>query len=357
MISKNFKNILLIQLGDIGDVVLTTSTIRAVKENFPKAHITIMVRKPFGSLLVADPHLYECLEFEKYRGALLDVFRGYFGFSLRLRRARYDLVIELRTGDRGAFLSFLTGAKVRVGRHAGKSYFWHKLLFTKIVTDLSVAPPPVHPGADQSLRVISKIGMFTDNSLPKLYIASKDRESAVKLLAECRLEANDTFVTINPFSRWKYKEWDNGKWQQVIKWLWDSYRIPSVLIGSPDEAEDAESIVQAVEGCAYNLAGKTTLGSLAAVISMSSLHMGVDSAAPHIAAALETPTITIHGPTDWRAWRIVDDLHKIICPDMDCVPCSQMGCDDSERSRCLDSLCVEPVIQLALEILQGVGKT
>ena len=158
-------------------------------------------------------------------------------------------------------------------------------------------------------------------------------------------------VTINPFSRWKYKEWNNAKWGEVIDRIWEAHRIPAVLIGSPEEATACQEIVAGREGRAINLAGKTTLGELAAVISMSSLHLGVDSAAPHIAAALGISTVTIHGPTDWRGWRVVNERHKVVHPAMDCVPCNMMGCNGGGKSRCLDELAADQVIGAALELL------
>lgn len=348
-----FKNILLIQFGDIGDVVLTTPAIRAVKETYPEARISILVRKPYGSILTADPSLHEVVEATKMRGTLLHVLREHARFTLRLRRARYDLVIDLRTGDRGALMSFLTRAPERVGTHIEKP-FWHDLLFTKLIRDPPVAPPPVHPGADQSLRVVREIGIDTADSMPRLYITAADRTRAFELLAECGLGPGGRWVTVNPFSRWKYKEWDNGKWGDVIDRLWGAHRFPSVLIGSGEEAAACGEIVTGREGRAFTLAGKTTLGELAAVVATSTLHLGVDSAAPHIAAAVGTPTVTIHGPTDWRAWRVADNLHRIVTATMECVPCNRMGCDDKKQSRCLQQLEPETVIKAMDGVLRRV---
>lgn len=349
--SSGFKNILLIQLGDIGDVVLTTPTIRAAKETYPDACVSILVRKPYGSLLVADPDIHEVVESEKIRGSLLCLLRGYVAFARRLRQARYDLVIDLRTGDRGAIFSFLTGAPARVGCQGVKKQFWHELLFTKTIRNQKIALPPVHPGADQSLRIVREVGMDTADSIPRLHIANNDKARAKVLLAEAGVAVEAGIVTINPFSRWKYKEWNNEKWGKVIDQIWEVYRIPAVLIGSPEEVAGCQDIVAGREGRVFNLAGKTTLGELAAVISMSSLHLGVDSAAPHIAAAVGTSTVTIHGPSDWRAWRIVNEHHRVISTPMDCLPCNMMGCDGSGKSRCLDDLAVEPVNCAALELL------
>lgn len=352
---RGCRNILLIQLGDIGDVVLTTPTIRAAKENYPDARVSILVFKPYGSLLAADPNVCEVVEAARVRGSLFHRLCKAAAFARGLRQKHYDLVIDLRTGDRGAILSFLTGAPVRVGCQGIKQQLWHEILFTKIIRNLKVAPPPVHPGADQSLRVARELGITTEDSTPQLHIAPGDRLRASVLLAEVGLTPGTGMVTVNPFSRWKYKEWDNAKWGEVIDRLWEERRIPAVLIGSPEESTACQKIVAGREGYTISLAGRTTLGELAAIISMSSLHLGVDSAAPHIAAAVDTPTVTIHGPSDWRAWRIVDERHKVVSAAMDCVPCSMMGCDGSGRSRCLDDLAAEPVVQAALELLAATG--
>jgi heptosyltransferase-3 len=284
-------SILLVQIGDIGDVVLTTPAIRACKETWPSSRLAVLVRKPCGTLLSADPHLDKVIELE-------DGLR----FVRRLRNERFDLVVDLRTGDRGALLSFLSGARQRVGRHAGGKQFWHDWLFTKVLHDLPIAPPPVHPGADQSLRVLRAIGVDTADSTPRLHVSAQDTERARALLAGCPSPR----VTINPFARWQYKEWSDAKWTQLI----DRLGVPTVLVGSSVEAKRAGTFPEHV----LNLAGKTTLGELAAVLAQSVLHIGVDSAAPHIAAAVGTPTLTIHGPTDWRGWRLVNDRHKVVTP-------------------------------------------
>jgi len=349
---SEFSNILLVQLGDIGDVVLTTPTIRAVKETYPNARVSILVRKPFGSLLMADPKLHEIVETKKTHGSLLHSLQEYANFVRRLRRARYDLVIDLRTGDRGAILTFLTGARVRIGRYEDNKPFWHDLLFTKIIRNPINLPLPIHPGADQSLRVVREIGIDTTNSTPKLYTSHNDLLNAQNLLAEAGIIPASTMVTVNPFSRWKYKEWDNAKWGVVIDQIWNELHLPVVLIGSKEEYESCQKIVTGREGHTINLAGKTTLGELAAVISLSSLHIGVDSAAPHIAAALGTPTVTIHGPTDWRAWRIVNEYHRVVTPAMECLPCNKTGCDGNGKSRCLDELEIEPVVSEVLDVLK-----
>ena len=100
----------------------------------------------------------------------------------------------------------------------------------------------------------------------------------------------------------------------------------------------------------YNFAGKTTLQEMAGLLKMSRLHIGVDSAAPHIAAAVGTPTLTIYGPSDWRDWAPPGEKNKVVLPDMDCSPCHKKGCDGSGRSECLETLAVKK-IQDAVEAM------
>jgi predicted lipopolysaccharide heptosyltransferase III len=346
-----FKNILLVQLGDIGDVVLTTPTIRTIKISYPDAKVSILVSKPYGSLLQADPYIYNIIEVSRYSGNLLYRLRKNAAFARQLRQAHYDLVIDLRTGDHGAILAFLTGAAVRVGSPGNSKQFWRKFVFTKILSNIKSAPPPTHPGADQSLRILRAIGIDTPDTKPRLFVTSQDRARAEELLKRGGLTPESRWITINPFSRWKYKEWDKEKWGETVDRLWEIYKLPAVLIGAPEETAECLKICIGREGRAISLAGKTTLGELAAVISMSALHLGVDSAAPHIAAALGRPTVTIHGPTDWRAWRIVNDIHRIVEPSMHCVPCSKMGCNDSGISKCLADLGTDEVIEVVENVL------
>lgn len=347
---SGINHILLIQLGDIGDVVLTTPTIRAFKEAYPEARVSVLVRKPFGSLLQADPDLHEVVEAAKSRGLSFRILREHIAFARRLRRARYDLVIDLRTGDRGAIYSFLTCAKTRIARQIEQP-FWHDLLFTKVIADPPYSQHPMHPGTDQSLRIIRALGIDAKDGLPKLYVAPQDIQHAVELLADCMLAPSDRWVSINPCSRWKYKEWSYESWGEVIDLLWRKHQLATVLIGSADEASAAEQIVSGRADHAFSLAGKTTLAELSALISMSTLHLGVDSAAPHIAMAVGTPSLTIFGPGNWKGWTITDELHRVVTAGMPCIPCNRTGCDDSGKSRCLDELSTDKVYAEADAIL------
>lgn len=347
-----FSNILVLQLGDIGDVVLASPSLRALKEAYPGARLTVLVRKSYGSLLAADPRVSGIVEVSKGTGKLAEIGKENVRLVQRLRKARYDLVIDLRTGDRGALLAWLTGAPVRVVRRSAEAPFWHRLAFTHPV-DLAWTDRPVHPGGDQSLRILRAIGIDTDDTRPRLHVSDEDRERVRALLARESVTRHPRFVTANPFSRWKYKEWGYGNWVDLFERLWREHGLPAAVIGSPEEVEAADGIARRCAGPVFNLAGKTTLGELAALISLGRLHLGVDSAAPHIAAAVGTPTVTIFGPSNWKAWTVEDATHRIARSGKPCVPCNDKGCEGTERSLCLAELGVEAVAALAIEVLRN----
>jgi len=348
------RNILLIQLGDIGDVVLTTPSIHAIRESYPRSRLSVLVRRSYGSLLSADPHLDEILEVAKSSGKLSELGKENLRLVRRLRRSRFDLVVDLRTGDRGAILAWLTGTPLRVVRRDREAPFWHDLAFTHPV-DLAHTDRPVHPGGDQSLRILRAIGVDTADTRPRLHVSDMHRESVLTLLSREGVDRYTDLVTVNPFSRWKYKEWDCGKWVDVLDRLWAEHGLPSVLIGSREEAGAAARIVGKCAGPAFNLAGTTTLGELTALISRSRLHVGVDSAAPHIAAAVGTPCVTIFGPSNWKSWVVEDATQRVARSDKECVPCNDKGCDGMERSICLEELGADTVMKRIEEVLHAIG--
>ena len=130
--------------------------------------------------------------------------------------------------------------------------------------------------------------------------------------------------------------------------------MPVLILGSKEERARAEQLCVASPSPVYNFAGKTTLREMAGLLQRSRLHIGVDSAAPHIAAAVGTSTLTIYGPSDWRDWAPTGEKNKVVLPDMDCSPCYKKGCDGSGRSECLETLAVAKVqdaVEIAMKIL------
>ena len=329
------KKILVIQLGDIGDVVWAIPSFWALKAAFPQSSVSVLVRNHHGDFLSDDSHIDKIFTVTSEN--------AFSGLKLvrNLRREKFDLLFDLRADDRGAVLSFLSGAKMRAAMYFS-NLPWHNRAFTHLVDPL---PEKVKvPGAaEQTLQIIRGFGIKETTSIPRIFVAEKLKDKMSKLLTEENIETRNGWVSINPFSRWSYKEWGIDKWRQLAFFIRQTYNMPVIITGSAAEQKRADELAAESRSAIHNLAGKTTLREMAALLQMSRLHIGVDSAAPHIAAAVGTPTVTIYGPSDWREWAPIGDKNTVVLPDMDCSPCHKKGCDGNGRSICLDELSVDKV--------------
>ncbi len=345
------RKALIIQLGDIGDVVWSLPAFRAVSAALPRAQVYLLVREGVGALLEDDPAIAGIFEVQRRRGGLIKGFTAQLAFLVRFRRARFDLVFDLRADERGAFMARLTGAPYRASLAVKDAPWFRNRLFTHLVHPTNENIRLRLGASEQTLRIVRQFGIPTPDTDPRLVVSPAVVTRVRGVLASRGIRpagdggsgGGQGFVTLSPFSRWAYKEWPLGNWREVGAWLHREYDLPTVLVGSAGERPRAEALAKDCPARMIDMAGETTLGELAALLSLSRLHVGVDTAAPHIAAAVGTPTISIYGPSDWRDWAPVGDQHQVVAAEMDCSPCHQKGCDGQGRSRCLESISVGSV--------------
>ena len=344
-INTNIRKILIIQLGDIGDVVWAIPTFEAVKSAFPHADLSVLTRKPFGDLLL--DHTSVDKVFQTSKESILRQLQ----LLISLRREKFDLIFDLRSDDRGAYTSFLVSAPIRAALHyPGLS--WRNRAFTHLVEPLP-NNERVYSAAEQSLRIVRGFGIKETTTIPKIYVSNKIKDKVAELINVEEIETTRGFITINPFSRWSYKEWGIDRWQQLLSLLWEKHKMPTLVIGSSEERRRAAELTSQANIPIHNFAGRTNLRELAALLQISRLHIGVDSAAPQIATAVGTPTLTIYGPSDWREWAPPGKGNQVVVPDMDCAPCHKKGCNGSGRSECLETLTVLKVQDAAEKMMKA----
>ncbi|HQK27523.1 MAG TPA: glycosyltransferase family 9 protein [Smithellaceae bacterium] len=335
------QSILIIQLGDIGDVIWSIPTFRALKASFPEALLSVVTRKPYGDFLLDDPSISKVFQ-------ISDIWQQ-VKLMLHIRRERFDLLFDLRADDRGTVVTFISGAKMKCALHY-PGRFWRDKAFTHLLQE---APPRerFYGAAEQSLRIVRGFGIKEITYMPQIIVVEETRKKAVELLAAHGVAPGSFWVSISPFSRWPYKEWGMDKWREVALFVWHQYRMPAIIVGSKEEQSRAEKLIAGATSPMINLTGRTNLRELAALLKMSKLHMGVDSAPPHVAAAVGTRNLTVYGPTDWRDWVLPDPQNHVVSTDMSCSPCYQKGCDGRGISRCLDNLSADKVID-ALQTME-----
>jgi len=350
------RRILVIQLGDIGDIVWTWPALYAIRTRFPRAELSLLTRKGRGGLLEGNPLLREIIEVVEPRDGGFSALSAHVGFLGRLRRGRYDLAVDLRGDERGAFLARISGAPVRIAL----AYYrdvpsWRNRMFTHLASAPLPREGSFRGPAEQSLDVLRPFGIDIEGELPPFPVPPAVAERVDRLLRQEGMDLDLPWVTLSPYSRWTYKEWGQEKWADVIRWLRDRWGVGSAVVGSAGDRGRAEELVRDAGGPVHNLAGRTTLSELAGVIARSVLHVGVDTGGPHLAAALGLPTVTIYGPSFGEAWAHPGPQHRVVFLDRDCVPCRKTGCDNSHVSECLEELGPEKVRQAVGDSLARLG--
>ena len=341
LISKDIRNILLIQLGDIGDVVLSFPCVRALRENFSQATVIVAVMEKAGELIEDCPWASGVIAINKNKRRWDREITYQKDFFLGLRRYNFDLAIDLRTGQRGATLAFLSGARQRIGFYAYDGKLWRNRVFTNLA--LLKGKPGQHM-VEYYLKLLTVYNIKTENIRPEINVPGEKQQAASALFRQEKIPSDMPVIAIQPFSLWQYKEWETDKYIRLINWIGAEYKMPVIITGSPDERKRAEKIIKDCKQRVFNLAGKTSIGIFAAVLKTSVLFIGGDSSGMHIAAAVGTPTVSIFGPASSVAWAPRGKGHRVVYKDLTCLPCNQKGCQGSGISRCLEELTVDEVI-------------
>ena len=348
---ENVKNVLLIQLGDIGDVVYSLPCAKALKEAFPEAKVVMAVRSKASELVEDSLWIDDVIAVDDKKRGWLESLAYQRDFWNTVRGFHFDLAVDLRTGTRGAILAFLSGARQRVGRYAIDGKLWRNRVFTHLVLPKGGMNQFI---AEYYLDTIVEYGIATENLNPVIHVAAEKSIKVTQLLWDEGVPDDKPLLAIQPFSLWGYKEWAVKKYIALIEELTKVFDISIIITGAPNERERSEEIVRSCGSRVYNLAGKTPLNLLPALYKRCELFLGVDSAGVHIAGAVGTPTVSLYGPSSPETWAPKGKRHIVIRKDFPCVPCKETGCEGSMKSRCMDELTVEevlPVVEKSLELI------
>lgn len=345
-------NILCIQLGDIGDVVISFPCFKALKDHFPQSRITVAVREKATSLMELSQEADEVVAFDRRGGSLWSLSQYYWHFFKKIRRKKYDLAIDLRLDSRGVILAFLSGAQKRVAFGIKNRDWLRNQFFTHLYPpnkDLHIHQIDYHLDLLQQMGIDDQVG-----ATPRFVISEPKKKAAQELLCQEGIYATQRIIAIQPFSLRSYKELPEKLYIELISAIRNEYNLPVIITGSAAERDRAGSIVSKFKAGVFNLAGKTSLELYAAVLSQCFLFIGVDSAGQHIAAAAGTPTVSIYGPSRPDIWAPRGQNHLVVSKKLPCLPCSRKGCEDGGHSRCLATLTIEEIMaQISPLILES----
>lgn len=338
---RGVKRVLVVKLRNLGDVLLTAPVFSALKKRLPEASIDAYVYAEAAPMLEGHPAVGEILKYDRgwKKLKLFKRLAQEAAMLWQIRKRKYDLVLNLTEGDRGAMAARVSGARIRAGVDSRGVY-----------THVAKVCPSLRHTVERQLDLLRRIGIFPEEEERELFWAIP-QESRDRMAGRVPWER---FILIHPSSRWRYKCWPEEKMRRLAEILLErGERL--VFTSGPDavEREMVAKITQGLDVC--NLAGTLSLFDLGALIERAAALICVDSVPMHMASALKRPVVAIFGPTSditWGPWR--NPRARVVMESMSCRPCYQDGCGGGKKSDCLVRLSVEKVLS-ELELLAEVG--
>lgn len=339
------RNVLIIKLRYIGDVLLATPTVRAIKAVRPDVRVSMMVNRGTEDVLLGNPDLDEIIVLDK--GSLTAQSR----LIAELRYRRFDTVIDLTDGDRSAFLSWISGAPVRIGFN--DEHRWRGRYYTQVVQPMP--SPGTRHRIDRDLEALKLMGIQADSKDPQLWLTPEEENNADQLLDQFGVQRLQSMVILQPGARYWFKAWPPERYAELAERLMSQYGCQVLLGGDDQDIDLAQEIQRMAKSSLVLMAGRTTIKQFAAIAKKSTLFVGSDSGAMHIASAVGTPLVALFGPSSPREWGPRGGPVEVLYKEIDCRSCFHPTCTRGEEN-CMRLIAVEEVWGAAKRLLPA-GKS
>lgn len=288
----SLKNLLIIKPSSLGDIVLALPALSALRKSFPDANITWLIRPEFAPLLKNHPHVTAISIFDRrllgkawfHPGAFLSLL----SFIRRLRRSKFDAVIDLQGLFRTASLAWLSGCKKRFGmanaRELAHIFYTHKVARDPNCTHL----------VDYYLKIVQTI---TDCKTQARFVFPHDPDvvDSVSTLLKTHDIKSDNYAVFIPGSAHSDKCWPIQRFAALADRISSHFHFSIAATGTESEKDTVESLKKLANVPIANLAGRTSLTELIALLKAAKLVVTNDTGPGHIAAALGTPLVMIFG--------------------------------------------------------------
>ena len=354
--NSNKEAILLVIVAGIGDLILASKSIRAIRNGFPETDIHLLTNKEAAGIASHYNYVNKVWSFP-----IRDLQHSKLSFFtiLRLirdlRKINFSLAVNLYricswTGSLKMVLLFsLLRARTKVGHNR---FGFGLLLDKKVAAD---AFQNQH-FTDAMMDIALLAQGIPDNKGIEVYWDKESEENWSHLFSPHGSGRNKLKIGINPGANEPHKRWNPAKYAQVSDQLIEVYGADIIILGGPGEQNIARHIQDMMKYDSINLSGRLSLDDLIYIISQFDLFITNDSGPMHIAAAVGTPIVAIFGPEIPLHTKpyMPEELYRIVNKDIDCRPCSKNRC---ERPVCLDLIQPEEVLKGCHELLRSGFKS
>jgi len=296
------RRILVIQLRRLGDVILTTPALAALKKRYPHATLDFLVEAPGAEAVAGNPEIDEVLTYDA-AGAL-----GALRWALKIRERRYDWVIDFLATPRTALLAVFSGAAVRAGpAHVRRRWAYnHKM----------VQPAKACYAGLEKVLWLSGLGVAADDAppLPRLYLAA-------------RPDKIENVVGLNPASRQVTRRWPAESYARLGRLLRDKHGCRLKVFWGPGEKGLADEVVRGIGAGAEAIPETRTIAELAREIASCRVLVSNCAGPKHVAVGLGVPTVTIHASSDPASWTPAHPDHRFVrLEELTCIGCRSNVC-------------------------------
>ena len=325
----NINKILVVNLAFIGDVILSTPVIRALKEKYPQASISMLTIPLTAPIAQLNPYIDKVFIYDK-KGQHSGVLGGWKVVNT-IKKEKFDMAICMNFAVRGAMLTWLAGIKHRIGYDAQHG----KIFLTETV---KASRAVIQHETLNHMMILQPLGC--KNIDDKIEIVVPENIIS-KTISKINFNKNKKNLIICPFGSYDKKNLEIKEYSKIIQGLSDKFDI--YIIGSKKE-ESLLNLLADTAGLNKErvLAGTLSLQEIAALIKISDVLLSVDTGPLHIAQGVNTPVVALFGPTDPKIWGPRNSNDKIIYKKIDCSPCWGKG--NCENNICMDKIEVEEIV-------------
>jgi lipopolysaccharide heptosyltransferase II len=331
--------ILVVRFSSIGDVLLTTPVLRAIKTRWPGAHLAFLTKERFAAVIEGNPHVDEIVRVSDTADAaeMRIVAR-------KLLKRPWDLFVDLHGSIRSRLLGRVAKAKYKV-RYNNLRLKRTLLIFGRL--DLYGSQPPSVP--ERYAACLGKFGVELDNNPCELHLSAKDRAEASRLIDE-HWPGPVKYLAVAPGAAWPIKRWPAENFAEAARRISEQKGWKIVLLGGPGDAETCAQMARGLDGVDFlDLSGKLSLrGSAAAVASAEHL-LTNDTGLMHVATAMGTPLTAVFGPTvrqlGYFPYRAANA--KVVEAKLWCRPCTHNGRQKCPLGhfKCMHGIGVDGVVE------------
>lgn len=342
-IPNNIKKILVIRTGSLGDVILLTPLLHALRESYPDAHLTVVIPSLARECLRDNPHINKIFATDLvWRRGTFNVLK-IMRLGFHLRKEQFDLGFDSRGDIRNILILYLSKTRYRVSfdNTSGGDFLLHKAVTYQKKHEI-----------DSGLDLLRALGLEIKNRNMVFKTDESDSSYIQKFLAKQGIGKGAFIVGFHPSSSWRFKDWPAEKFAQLGDYLTAKYGAKIIILGKNEKDYTiAQRIYHLMDNKPILAVNDLTLKQTVALIDRMDIFVCISSAPAHFSAMTSTPTIVLFGSDEMALW--LHDNQIGIKKEVVCSPCRQRRCQREGRAdQCMNLISVDEVIEVIEDMMR-----